>query len=249
MKPYYSHAGVSIYHGDCREVMPLLAEPADLILTDPPYAVSLEGVTHQREKGQGARRLDFFKGDSDWPAMVALWVEALKLACIQAAEHASVYAWIGHRQFGPTVETLEAAGYRTRFLVWEKLCPAPPPPGAGWPSAAELCIYGYPAEGRRWTHKGSNAPPANVFRADSFRHGQPGKVDHPTQKPAAVVAPLIAASSLPGDLVLDPFMGSGTTLRVAKDMGRRAIGIELEERYCELAAQCCAQEVFDLEAA
>lgn len=72
----------------------------------------------------------------------------------------------------------------------------------------------------------------------SKRHG-----GHPTAKPEALIAHLIASTTREGDAVLDPFMGSGTALRVAKDLGRKAIGIELEERYCEAAANRCAQEV------
>jgi len=63
-----------------------------------------------------------------------------------------------------------------------------------------------------------------------------------TTTPFCVIAPLISASSLPGQTVIDPFMGSGTTLRAAKDIGRNAIGIEIEERYCEIAAKRLAQE-------
>ena len=81
--------------------------------------------------------------------------------------------------------------------------------------------------------------------ADSYRHGVPGKVDHPTQKPLLVISPLIIASSKTNDIILDPFMGSGATLRAAKDLGRRAIGIEIEEKYCEIAARRLDQEVFD----
>lgn len=66
---------------------------------------------------------------------------------------------------------------------------------------------------------------------------------HPTQKPESMLRQIIEVSSRPGDLVVDPFMGSGTTLRAAKDLGRRAIGIELDERYCESAANRLAQEV------
>ena len=83
-----------------------------------------------------------------------------------------------------------------------------------------------------------------MFVADSFRHGQPGKVDHPTQKPERIIRQLVTASTRPGDVVLDPFAGSGTTLVVAKATGRRAIGIEIEERYCEIAAKRMGQEVF-----
>ncbi len=73
-----------------------------------------------------------------------------------------------------------------------------------------------------------------------------GYAQHPTQKPIAVVSPLIEYSSPPGGTILDPFMGSGTTLRAAKDLGRRAIGIEIEEKYCEIAVQRLAQQVLPI---
>lgn len=70
--------------------------------------------------------------------------------------------------------------------------------------------------------------------------------DHPTPKPERLVAWFMQLHSLPGHLVLDPFMGAGTTLRVAKNLGRRAIGIEIEERWCESAVKRLSQEVLDL---
>ena len=69
--------------------------------------------------------------------------------------------------------------------------------------------------------------------------------NHPTQKPMALMMHILLTMSREGDLVLDPFMGSGTTLRAAKDLGRKAIGIEMSERYCEVAANRLAQEVLD----
>ena len=81
----------------------------------------------------------------------------------------------------------------------------------------------------------------------SFAVGREVKPDHPSPKPLNVMRWFL--SRLPDGLVLDPFMGSGTTLRAAKDLGRKAIGIEIEERYCEIAAKRCAQEVLALDGA
>jgi site-specific DNA-methyltransferase (adenine-specific) len=69
---------------------------------------------------------------------------------------------------------------------------------------------------------------------------------HPTVKPTDLLAILLGYSTLAGEVVLDPFMGSGTTLVAAKNLGRKAIGIEIEERYCEIAAKRCSQEVLAL---
>lgn len=245
IKWYYADSSCCIAHGDCRGILPLLPK-VDLVLTDPPYCVSKPGVSHEGPPGKGTRSFDFFDCDSDWAKMLETWIEALTLSVNLLLDHGSIYAWCGHRQFGPTVVKLENLGFDTRFLGWMKRCPAPPPPGSGWPSALELCVYGF-RPGRRWTHDGRNAPYSNVFIADSFRYGQPGKVGHPTQKPVEVISPLIRASSLIGDMVIDPFMGSGTTLRAAKDLGRKAIGIEIEEKYCEIAARRLAQEVLPLD--
>jgi DNA modification methylase len=68
---------------------------------------------------------------------------------------------------------------------------------------------------------------------------------HPTEKPVMLLRQLIEASSLHGDVVLDPFLGSGSTVVAARTEGRRAVGIEIEERYCEIAAKRLAQEVLD----
>jgi site-specific DNA-methyltransferase (adenine-specific) len=78
-------------------------------------------------------------------------------------------------------------------------------------------------------------PRSNVIVADSFRHGQPGKVAHPTQKPLSVISPLIAASTSEGDTILDPFTGSGTTGVACVQTGRKFIGCEIDEKYVEIA--------------
>lgn len=82
-----------------------------------------------------------------------------------------------------------------------------------------------------------------------WRFGIEQSREHPTQKPLSLMSHILRVSSRHGELVLDPFMGSGTTLRAAKDLGRRAIGIEREEKYCEVAARRMGQEVLPLFAA
>jgi site-specific DNA-methyltransferase (adenine-specific) len=242
--PYYEDEACTIYHGDCRDILPQLG-PVDHVITDPPYAISDEGLWHIGRIGKGKRRFDFFPQDLDWPEMINTVVKAATMTLDLMAPHGSAYWWVGHREFGPLVAMYESRGWNTRFVVWAKIAPSPPPPGSGWPSGAELCVYAF-RPGRTWNHDGTNPPPSNVFRSDSYRHGQPGKVDHPTQKPETVIKPLIFASSRSGQTILDPFMGSGTTLVAAKRLGRKAIGIELEEKYCEIAAKRLAQGALDL---
>lgn len=238
MKPYYQDESVTLYHGDCRDVLPSVGA-VDLLVTDPPYSLSVS-ADHQNRPGRGTRRLNFFAGDMDWSAMTAAVVQRVMLGARSAN---AAYVWCGHRQFGPIVDAFEADGWKTRFLVWQKLCPVPAPPGVGWDSAAELCVYAF-REGRKWTPRtGTKCP--NVIPADSYRHGQPGKLNHPTQKPPSTAARPIEFSTEPGDTVLDVYAGSGTTLRVAKDMGRKAIGIEIDEGYCEIIARRLGQGAFD----
>lgn len=245
MKPYYDDGkGIVIYHGDALEILPML-EPGsvDLVLTDPPYAVSRSGVGRWQQRYGRTTDLDFFPADRDWAGMIET-VNKVTLCCLELlVPSGSLYAWVGHREFGPIVSLLEDKSFSTRFLVWSKKHPVPAAPGSGWVSGAELCVYAY-RSGRKWNYR--TDAPSNVLVADSYRYGQPGKVDHPTQKPLAVISPLILASSSSGDLVLDPFMGSGTTLRAAKDLGRRAIGIEISEEYCRIAVDRLQQEVLPL---
>ncbi len=90
---------------------------------------------------------------------------------------------------------------------------------------------------------------ASVQYTDLWEFAPPlgdDRFGHPCQKPISLIGHIVSASSKPGGLILDPFMGSGTTLRAAKNLGRKAIGIEREEKYCEIAAKRMCQEVMDL---
>jgi site-specific DNA-methyltransferase (adenine-specific) len=238
VKPYYDHAGIQIYLGDCREILPHLPK-VDAVITDPPYSVSVAGSVYVGLLGKGSRNFDFFEGDDNWEAMTALVIEAIARSEKNLKEGGSAYVWCGHRQFGKILELFESRGYSTRFLVWSKEYPPPAPPNSGWSSAAELCVYAY-KPGRVWNGEWQER---NVLTYDSYRFGQPGKVPHPTQKPLDLIQKLTTLSTSNVQTILDPFMGSGTTLVAAKNLGRKAIGIEIEERYCEIAVKRLSQEV------
>jgi len=244
MTPYFNDGKGRIIHmADCREVLPDIG-PVDLVVTDPPYGLS--AVARPESIGpHGTRRFDFF-GEYDTPEFFdsILW-PAFELTEAIMTPAASAYWWLGHGQFCRFIPQVHAKGWKSRMIAWARLYPAPPPPGAGWPSALELCAYIY-RKGRTWNHR-LDPPASNVLWADGHRHGNPEKVDHPTQKPLGVIRPLILASAPDNGIVLDPFCGSGTTLVAAKQLGRKAVGIEIEERFCAIAARRLEQEVFEFE--
>jgi len=224
--------GQRLILGDCLEVMPTLGK-VDAVVTDPPYAVSFEGSSgsFKRAGNKGTRNYNFFEGDTDWLSMRLKVAEAVEVA--SSLYPLTIVVWCGHRQFGDTVETLEGKGFKTRMLVWRKLCPPPAPPGSGFASGAELAVYGY-RSGRAWNGVGNEN---NVFLADGYRHGNPGKVNHPTQKPLSLIEWNIGCLTKPGDTVLDCFMGSGTTLVACQNLGRQGIGIEIDPEYFEIACK------------
>lgn len=209
MTPYYQDDAVTIYHGDCREILPGLPK-FDLVLTDPPYGINLN--KHRNNNGQDW----YVHGDKDQQA----GFEALAMLDDLPT---AVFAHCMKPWPGPW----------RQFLVWDK---GPAVGGGGdvskcWKQSWELIQI-------------RNTPPLNGPRDEGVirHHISPQDLQyHPTQKPLGLLIYLI--QKIPSTLILDPFMGSGTTLRAAKDLGKKAIGIEIEEKYCEVAAKRMAQEV------
>jgi len=220
--PYYSDEWVTLYHGDCREVTAWL--DADVLVTDPPYGMAYRSGG-ARVNASGVRSVTAVAevhGDQDTAARDAI----LKL-------------W-GPRPalvFG-TWKVQRPAGVRER-LIWHK---RNLPPGMGtatpWSGAEEeVYVLGSGFTGDR--HQ-------NVIPTDEARAGCGGlaaTVGHPTPKPVDLMEHLLLRC--PPGTVADPFAGSGSTLVAAKRLGRKAIGVELDERYCEIAAKRLAQGVLD----
>lgn len=239
MKPYYQHAGITIHHGDCREVLPSIA-PVDCIVTDEPY-------------GQTSLL---------WDVPVAGWLE---LAALQP--HASVWRFGSLRSFlaldlsgwklaqDIVWEKHNGSGFASdRFKrvheqaaqfyrgSWESVYKSPVRVDYSGPvktvrsrgqtpHTGAIGNTGYSDDGKRIQR--------SVFRARSCQ----GFAENETQKPVGILAPLIEYSCAPGGTVLDPFAGSGSTGVAAKMLGREAVIIEVREQQCEVAARRLAQEV------
>ena len=240
MTPYYDEDGITIYHGEAEDVLPTLAAGGtDLILTDPPYNVSVRngrdgttvGTVKRKDGSRREVRRNFGEWDRDWQPEPFLR-EAVRLL----RPGGSLLAFTSHYLVAPFL----ASGLDFRSPVyWRKTNPSPAFPQQ-YVSAAEMAMW--MTKGGPWTFN------PDGFRPNVYDHASVGGTDrvHPNQKPVPLMAQLAAVHSCPGDLILDPFMGSGSTLRAVKRVDRRAVGIERDERYCEIAARRLAQGVLAL---
>jgi DNA modification methylase len=213
LKPYYQDSFVTIYHGDCKVIMPQLPD-FDLLLTDPPYGIGESNRKNKTRRKQSNPR-DY--GDYEWDQKpIPQWViEMARSKCEKQVIFGGNYYDLPPCK-GPLVWDKENTGdFADGEMAWNNL-------------GCALRIKRH-----RWN--------------GMLRKGKEPRF-HPTQKPVEIMSWCLL---LAGDVktVLDPFMGSGTTLRACKDAGKLCVGIDLEERYCEIAARRMAQEVLPLYAA
>ena len=209
MQTYYTDDYCTIYHGDCRDILPGL-DRVDLVLTDPPYGMgwhftgqgsgkNAQGGTNSITKGQR------IQGDTE------------SFDPTHLVDYPRVVIW-GFHHFPQHLE-------RGSVLIWlKKYSDA----YGTFLSDADLA----------WMKGGCGVYCSSVVNPASFQ----GEKAHPTQKPVSIMKWCIDKAGGDG-LICDPYMGSGTTLRAAKDLQRKAIGIEIEEKYCEIAAKRLQQEV------
>jgi len=195
MKPYYEHNGITIYHGDCLEIMPQL-EPVDLVLTDPPYGV----------------------GKAEWDNFLNLqWLAVAKKKTVNIAftsGHKFMYKY-------PEPDCLAAAVRAGSTQLQKK--------GGGFSHWEPILIYG-----EKLPNPDMVQIPANT---------KSGFLKHPCPKSEQLFKWILIKLTSPSETILDPFMGSGTTLVAAKQLGRKAIGIEIERAYCDIAIKRLQQEV------
>lgn len=212
--PYYFESGITIYHGDCLEILPELG-PVDLVLTDPPY-------------GMG-------RFETDGKDFLVVVGPALTEAFRHLPDGGSMFAFTSTAEVVNLANAVKAPFKRLLWMYKPADCTYPL---QGWLLKSEAILW-FMADF-----------PCTLIERKPFRHdcyvhykvGQEGVEGHPTVKPISVIKDFVLRCPVNG-VILDPFMGSGTTLRAAKDLGRQAIGIEIEEKYCQIAVQRLRQEV------
>ena len=240
LHPYYEGAGgVVIYHGDCLEVLSELGQ-VDHVIMDPPYAP--RAMKNARSGSTIKQRRDGQIYDFGYEALTP---EVRQAVAVLVGDLALgwVISWCDIESASAWREALELACLRyVRTGVWVREHGAPQFSGDRPAQGVETCVIAH-AGGVRMAWNGGGRPATWIGPIVS---SQSGDRLHSSPKPLWLMRQLIEDFTDPGDTILDPFMGSGTTLRAAKDLGRKAIGIEIEERYCEIAAQRLSQEVLSL---
>jgi DNA modification methylase len=238
--PYYQDEHVTLYHGDTLNVLrDLPLDSVAAMVTDPPYS---SGNLPESMKQKAAPRLRGWQWEDKVMATDQLstlgFIYLMRAICIEArlrfVEGGSILIFIDWRNWGNLVGAVESSGFRVNnMVVWDKRTIGM---GNGFRNQHELVLYGSLGTPRVISHAVPNV--LTVGRESNELHQSP--------KPVGLMARMLEVVSDVGDIVLDPFAGSGSTLVAAKQMGRRAIGIEQEERYCEVIATRLSQNVLDL---
>jgi site-specific DNA-methyltransferase (adenine-specific) len=217
MKPYYDEAGITIYHGDCREILPTLAA-ADALVCDPPYGINWK-------RGTWSDSID------DYPAMMKWLVDWSK---------ANVSGWCFVFQ-----AMLNCSHYHEWFPDGWRIFAACKNfaqirPTGVWHSWDPVVF---------WNSGPNSGPNSGCVNRDYHIGNVAGvfgeKSGRPCPRPLDTMTHIVQLATKENGTIIDPFAGSGTTLLAAKNTHRKAIGIEIEERYCEIAARRLAQGVLD----
>lgn len=226
MKPYYEHGGITIYHGDCLEICEGIPQ-CDVLVADPPFFMPAQHY---------AARSEWARAWGDTAILARWWAGALDALTPRIKGTGSAFAFCDDESYSVFYPSLYTRFPALSALVWNK---GRIGMGSPWRHAHEFILHARRSEAK-WRGSGGET---DVL---AFAPTPPAQRFHPVDKPTALLAKLIAVSTDEGDLVLDPFMGGGSTLDAAKASNRKAIGIEIEERYCEIAAKRLEQEVLGL---
>jgi site-specific DNA-methyltransferase (adenine-specific) len=232
--PYYDDGTVTIYHGDVLSVLADLDVAVDVVIADPPYssggrtAGERTRATSTKYQQTGVRKkLPDFTGDTRDQHAHGYWCALWLGAALRLAREGGVaFVWSDWRQLAATSDALQAGGWTWRGVtVWNKTQSRP-----------VRGRFRLDTEFTAWGSKGDMPVHADVYPSSIVAAMPPRQRSHMAQKPIEAYTHLLAIAA-PESLILDPFTGSGSALEAARDAGHRAIGIEIDERYCEIAAK------------
>ena len=218
--PFASLDGVTIFHGDCQTIMQMFAAASvDFILTDPPYLVNYSG------RWDGERRTIIGDNNANW--LVPAYREMFRVLKPNSFM-VTFYGWPHADAFVGTFKTL---GFRivSHFAFVKNIW------GLGRYTRGQHETAYLLAKGR--------PPIPDKGISDVIEWMRENDALHPNQKPVSALRPLIETFAAESGIVLDPFMGSGSTLLAARDFGLSAIGIECEERWCRYARSRLSQQI------
>ena len=247
-KPASPNLRSKILKGDCLRLMAEIPGASiDLIFADPPYRLQLSGALyrHNRTKVRGvSEEWDSFESDEAYNLFTQSWLEQCKRILKPGGSIWTIGTYHNIYIVGSIMQTL--GFWIINDIVWEKSNPMPQFLGKRFANAHETLIWAVPQKGtpkfKYQTMKAFNDDKqmSSVWTIPTCNGNERIKNDqgsavHPTQKPEALLGRIIEAASIPGDIVLDPFLGSGTTAVVAKRLRRRYIGIEKNTQYLEYA--------------
>lgn len=228
IEPYYQDEDVTLYLGDAREVLiDLGRDTSDLIVTDPPY-----GQDYLSNRGSDHTRI---VGDDGTLDVAAVLTQACKT--LRRGRHAYV--------FGPSTLVEGAPLAAVVELIWDKQIVGMGDLSLPWSRSHEPITFAVYEPSKANRDKGYGGLSARLRQGSVLRVPRTnggGTKRHPTEKPVPLLRQLIESSSVWGETVLDPFVGVGSTLVAARAEGRRSVGIEIEEKYCEIAAQRLSRE-------
>lgn len=247
MEPYYSDDSTVLYHAKWQAVLPNL-DAVDVTITDPPYSERVHTSVRSREMSPTDRG----KGGAASSRVVALGFDPLSID--ERLSAAGEFARLTRRwvlAFSDIESThlwrrdLESAGLQyVRTGAWVRENGAPQFSGDRPAEGFEAITICHRPGRKRWNGGGHRAVWSVPIVIDRAHNG--GRV-HPAQKPDKLMRQLVHLFSDPGETILDPYAGSGTTLVAAHYLGRKSIGIEQNERYCEIVATRLQQGVLDFQ--
>ena len=237
MEPYYTDGTVTLYHGDMREVLPALGVETNCVVADPPYQQT---------------SIAWDRWVKDWPSIAAkvtdsMWCFGSMRMFIDRLDEFSEWKMsqdvVWAKTFGTGMQTDRFRRQHELIIHWYRgdwssVHKEVPRVQSEWPERGSRThvsasqVYGENTRSTEWVDDGTRRISSILTHRSMFRRGI-----HPTEKPVALLQPLIEYACPPGGLVIDPFAGSGSTLDAAREIGRRAIGIESDERYIEAAAK------------